>query len=118
MEEGQRLKVVDFILKSHEYKGEGDGFQIERPFLKRNWGSRPVLIPKNLEIILQGIDLDLEYILTHELHGQCPFLSENLCVIQASKPKVCRQFPFDKENHLRVDDFVLATCRGVQPVKL
>ena len=118
MEEKQRLKVIDFILKNHEYSGEGDGFQIDRPFVKRNWGSRPILVPKTPEIILQGMDLDLEYILTHELHGQCPFLNGNFCTIQASKPKVCRQFPFDRENRLRVDDFVLSTCRGVQPVEL
>ena len=112
MEEEKRNKVVDFILANHEYWGEGNGFPIRNPYFDRNWGSRPILKPRTFDIMIQGMQLGLEYILINDFHKKCPFLKKHLCVINDIKPFFCSLFPSNRDHELRLDPFILKLCKG------
>ena len=114
MEEEKRNKVVSFILANHEYGGEGNGFPIRNSYFNQNWGSRPILKPKSFDIMIQGMQLGLEYILLNEFHKKCPFLKKHLCAINDSKPFFCSLFPYDINKELRLEPFILNLCKGIK----
>ncbi len=114
MSEKHRDNLIQFILKTHKYRGEGHGVPIERPYLKRKWSDRPILNPESFEIVLQGMNLGLEYMIMNELHDQCPFLIKGkVCQIHDSKPWNCTLFPHDQEHRLRTDNKILEICKGI-----
>lgn len=103
-------ELKDFILLNHDYLGKGPPLPIYT-FLP-NLGRTPILIPKNFNILMKGLERGLIYILRFEIGGYCPFLKENLCSINEFKPNVCKSFPYDKLGELRMDNFFLKNCKG------
>ncbi|TFG06335.1 MAG: hypothetical protein EU539_07905 [Promethearchaeota archaeon] len=80
----------------------------------KNFGRMPILVPQSLEIVLQGLEWNLVYIINFEPGGYCPFLKNNLCSIHEVKPNVCARFPYDEEGNLRIDDFFIKICKGIK----
>ena len=117
MNPGERAELVRFILENHEYRGEGHGFPIARPFLKQAWGNRPILNPKSFATVLEGMNLWLDYMIMNELHDQCPFLLEkNICQIYDLRPWNCSLFPRDPNHELRTNNYILNICKGIKEV--
>jgi Fe-S-cluster containining protein len=114
MDEGERTKVIEFIVSNHTYDGEGSGFTIHRPYLRRGWSSRPILHPNSFDVIIKGVKFGLEYIMSNDLGGQCPFLRENVCSIHEIKPLVCKNFPYTEKGKLRTEKRLLEICKGIQ----
>lgn len=112
--EDKRDELINFILTNHTFRGEGDGFLIDRPYINRNWSSRPILSPKEFETVITGIKLGLEYIILNELTGKCHFLKDNSCSIQELKPSSCKLFPYDRKNQIRVNKRILEVCTGIK----
>ncbi|MFX1451658.1 MAG: YkgJ family cysteine cluster protein [Promethearchaeota archaeon] len=103
--------LKQFILKNHIYFGKGSPLPIYT-FLP-DLGRTPILIPKNFQIILEGLEWGLVYTLKFEDGGYCPFLEENLCSIHKIKPNVCRSFPYNKDGELKIDEYFLKICKGI-----
>jgi len=106
----QELK--DFILKNHSYLGKGPPLPIYTILTKL--GRTPILVPKNLNILIEGLKWGLVYIIKYESGGSCPFLRDNLCSIHEIKPKACKLFPYNEKGELRVDDFFIKICKGLK----
>ncbi|MHA1257662.1 MAG: YkgJ family cysteine cluster protein [Promethearchaeota archaeon] len=104
-------ELKKFILKNHEFLGNGPPLPIYT-FLTE-LGRTPILVPKNLKIILKGLEWGLVYIIKFEISGYCPFLKENLCSIHKIKPNVCRSFPYNENGELKVDEFFIKICQGL-----
>ena len=109
----ENIKILtEFILKNHNYHGESIiplPIYTFLPGMER----RPILTPKNFQIILEGLKLGLIYILRFN-YMTCPFLEDNLCSIHEIKPQECRAFPYNKEGKLKVDDYTLKICKGIK----
>ena len=104
-------KLKKFILKNHEFLGNGPPLPIYT-FIP-DLGRTPILVPKSLKVLLKGLKWGLVYILKFKLSGSCPFLKDNLCSIQEIKPKVCRIFPFNEKGDLKVDEYFINMCQGL-----
>lgn len=96
----------------HEYRGEGKlryhpllgniyKFPSETGWI---W---PIFMPRNLDFVLQGMELGLDYTVISDLKDRCEFLHERKCSIHEFKPNVCNKFSFrivkDKQ-HLGIFD--------------
>jgi Fe-S-cluster containining protein len=104
-------ELKEFILINHVYMGNGAPLPIYT-FLT-DLGRNPILIPKSLPVILEGLEWDLVYTLKFELGNYCPFLKDNLCSIHEIKPIVCRSFPYNKNGELKIDDYFIKICKGI-----
>ena len=105
----EELKV--FIIDNHDYLGKGPPLPIYT-FLS-DLGRTPILIPKSFKILIEGLEWGLIYSIKFETGGDCPFLKENLCSIHESKPNACRNFPYNKNGQLKIDDFFVKICKGI-----
>jgi len=103
-------ELKEFILKNHIYLGKGPPLPIYT-FIP-DLGRTPILVPKNLNVLLDGLKWGLVYVVLYEVGGYCPFLKENLCSIHEIKPNVCRSFPYNEEGDLNIDEFFIKICRG------
>jgi len=104
-------ELKDFILNNHIYIGKGSPLPIYT-FLP-DLGRTPILIPKNFQVIFEGLEWGLVYTLKFELGGYCPFLNENLCSIHKIKPNVCRSFPYNNKGELKIDEYFIKICKGI-----
>ncbi|MFX0072094.1 MAG: YkgJ family cysteine cluster protein, partial [Candidatus Hermodarchaeota archaeon] len=100
-----------FILKNHIYLGKGKPLPVYS-FIK-DLGRMPILVPKSLKVVLKGLERDLVYLLNFEPGSFCPFLKDNLCSIHEIKPNVCRNFPYDKNGELKIDEYFIKICKGL-----
>lgn len=105
------VELKKFILNNHIYLGKGPPLPIYT-FIP-DLGRTPILVPKNLEILLKGLEWGLVYNSKFETGGYCPFLMDNLCSIHEIKPNVCKAFPYNKDGQLKIDDFFLKICKGI-----
>lgn len=130
-------KLRDFISNNHKYLGEPPsadryGKTLDNPLIEEfkgvkvpNWllgGDylyRSIFSPKTFQIIRNGWNYGLRYMLINELFGGCGFLDQetNLCKIHDEKPKICREYPYDKrklkeKEHKRFLD----TCLGLKRI--
>jgi len=104
-------KLKSFILKKHEFLGNGPPLPIYT-FIS-DLGRTPILVPKNLNDVLEGLKWKLVYVMLFEVGGYCPFLKDNLCSIHEIKPNVCRSFPYNEKGELKVDEFFIKICQGL-----
>ncbi|MHA1292865.1 MAG: GHMP family kinase ATP-binding protein [Promethearchaeota archaeon] len=106
-------ELINFIERNHDYHGESS---IPLPIYTILPGKerRPVLTPKNFQVIFEGKKRGLIYYIKLKLNGTCPFLKGNKCSIHEIKPKECLDYPFDKQGRLRIDKYVLKVCRGIK----
>ena len=111
-----RKKLLEFIISNHNYERDGDGFVIERPYLKRNWNSRPILNPRSFDVINKGIELGLKYMISNEFNAKCPFLKDNLCSIHKIKPIACVKFPYYEPDKVCVENHILEICKGIKKI--
>jgi Fe-S-cluster containining protein len=106
-------ELILFIQENHLYQGKEyyplDYFTII-PYMRDN----PILVPKSFNIIFEALTRGIDYIIKLDSNGACPFLNLNLCSIQNYKPSACKAFPFNKDGHMRDDDYFFSICRGLQ----
>ena len=115
----KKLKeLIGFIEKNHIYRGADNfphGYYTILPNMRKN----PILTPKNYDIMLDGINKKkINYIITLDSVGKCPFLNLNQCLINHLKPEACKRFPFKKDGTLRDDDYFFTICRGIKKSSL
>ncbi|HUX99383.1 MAG TPA: YkgJ family cysteine cluster protein [Candidatus Deferrimicrobium sp.] len=116
--EGKLEQLRIFILANHEYLGED--IKVEGDILIKfhnylpNIGIRGILSPKNFEVILNGMKLGIKYILRCEANGYCIFFKKNRCLIHEVKPAICKQFPFETNGQLALNDWTLSICKGIK----
>lgn len=110
-------KIKQFILNNHNYLGEGD-LDLPINLYFEGKGNRPIFSPKSYQVMLDGIELKLNYIIIWDSYKKCPFLRGNLCFIHEIKPSACRTFPYTHEGKLRLDKRALKVCRGLRPVSI
>ncbi|MFX1273398.1 MAG: YkgJ family cysteine cluster protein [Promethearchaeota archaeon] len=111
--ESKKRELADFIIKNHEYLGEGILPLPIYTFIPE-LGRMPILVPKYFNTILEGIDRGLEYIIRFENNGTCPFLKENICAIHEIKPLDCKNFPYNDKGKLKLDNYFLKICKGIK----
>lgn len=104
-------KLKNFILKNHNFLGKGPPLPIYT--VLPELGRTPILVPKNLKVLLKGLEWGLVYIIKFNTSGYCPFLNNNLCSIHEIKPNVCRSFPYNENGVLKVDEFFIKICHGL-----
>jgi Fe-S-cluster containining protein len=109
-------ELKDFIKKNHLFYGRNCLRQYNKTFLS-NLGFDPVLVPKNFDYIIKGLNYGLEYIIKTDVSGTCPFLTLNLCSIHDFKPMGCKNFPYTKNKCLRKDNLFSSICSGLKKVK-
>ncbi len=105
-------ELKEYILKNHVYLGKGWPPLPIYTFLP-DLGRTPILVPKNLNVLLEGLKWELVYVILFEVGGYCPFLKDNLCSIHEIKPNVCRSFPYNEEGDLKIDEFFIKICQGL-----
>ena len=105
----QQLKR--FIIENHFYLGKGKPLPVY--IFIEDLERMPILVPKSLKIVLKGLKWDLVYLLNFEPGGYCPFLKDNHCSIHDIKPNVCRNFPYNKNGELKIDEYFLKICQGL-----
>jgi Fe-S-cluster containining protein len=110
----EKQDIIYFILNNHIYRGQGE---IPLPIYTfiPTMPPRPILIPKNFDIIKQGLERNIVYILKFNLI-MCPFLDGNLCSIHEIKPEDCKNFPFDQDGNCIINDFELKICKGMKEI--
>ena len=109
--EEEQQELINFILNNHVFVGQDEIPLPIQTFLP-NIPPRPILIPKNFEVIKQGLKRKIIYILKFNLI-MCPFLKGNLCSIHNIKPEDCKNFPFDQYGNCYINDFELKICKGM-----
>ncbi len=109
-------KILYFIKKSHSYRGIASYYKKAFSFLP-GFEMNPIFNPKYYNYILKGMKLGLDYIISINSKGICPFLSLNSCSIQNYKPIACKLFPFDCNGNLREDQHFLTVCKGLKTIK-
>lgn len=107
--------LKNFIEENHLYMGK-DGTRNEIFTILPNMRISPILVPKSLEIILEGFAWGLRYVIMTDAYGICPFLKLNACSIHEIKPAACKRFPFDKHGNLKIDEHRLETCPGFKKI--
>jgi len=119
--------ILSSFLMTHEYIGDakppGEG-SIPRWNIP-GIGSRAILRPRDLATVQEAMARGIGYTPIMHLHGHCEFLQGNdpdgwSCSIQDTKPADCRGFPVKAQleaNEITLVYF-LATCRGVQELKV
>jgi len=112
--EEEKDELINFIMNHHTFKGQ-DEIPLPIYTFLPNKPSRPVFIPKTLEIVKQGLKRKLVYILRFNLNT-CPFLKDNLCSIHEIKPEDCKYFPFDRSGNCYINDYELKICKGMQEI--
>lgn len=112
----KKQELKNFILNNHEYVGNGI---IPLPIYTfiQELGRMPILLPHNFNIILEGINNKIDYIIKFNNEGTCPFLKNNTCSIHVIKPLDCKQFPYDDKGNIKNDNYFLKTCKGVKKKK-
>ncbi len=113
--EMKKEELRDFILKNHEFQGEGS---LPLPIYSfiLELGRMPVLIPKDFTTILEGINKNIDYVIKLDSNGSCPFLKKNECSIHEIKPFDCRSYPYDERGHIKLDKFFLKICPGIRKI--
>lgn len=88
--------------------------------LGSDYGHRAILSPKSFQVMKEGWKRGLRYNLIYEIHGGCGFLNRNnnLCSIHKIKPKVCKEFPYQRKGKLKEkgDEIFLKTCKGLKRI--
>jgi len=108
----KKEELKKFILENHDFIGNGI-FPLPIYTLIEGLGRMPILVPHNFNVILQGLDRNIDYIIKFEKDGSCPFLSENICSIHEIKPFDCKEFPYDNEGNIKIDKYFLKICNGI-----
>ncbi|MBN1801623.1 MAG: YkgJ family cysteine cluster protein [Candidatus Lokiarchaeota archaeon] len=111
--EMKKKELKDFILSNHNFVGKSVIPLPVYTFIEE-LGRMPILIPKSFEILLEGIQWGLDYLLLYESSGKCPFLKNNLCDIHEIKPRDCKLFPYNEFGILKIDDYFLKICPGIK----
>lgn len=118
--EGKLDQLRSFILTNHDYCGENWGLEEDSIVIFHKYlpkmGDKSILRPHSFEIILNGFELGLKYILRWETDGYCVFFKENQCVIHEIKPQICKQFPFETDGKLALNEWTLNVCKGIQKI--
>ena len=118
--EDEQEILKTFVLENHEYIGEesvaSDEIIILPNVIFSGKGTRPIFIPYDFEIMLEGLSLNINYLINPLLHGKCPFLENNLCSIHEMKPLACKTFPFNRSGEFASDDGPLLTCNGFKQI--
>ncbi len=112
--EKEKKKLIEFILNNHDLLGNDDLPLPIYTFLP-NIGPKPILSPKTIQIMINGLKRGLLYILNFN-YGQCPYLKNNTCSIYKFRPKECRDFPFNNKGELTLDVHLLKLCKGIDKV--
>ncbi|MFX1236647.1 MAG: YkgJ family cysteine cluster protein [Promethearchaeota archaeon] len=114
--EEYKESLKDFILNNHVFIGNSI---IPLPIYTfiEELGRMPLLIPKSFDVMLEGIQQDINYLLLYERSGKCPFIKNKLCTIHAIKPKDCKIFPHDERGNIRIDNYFLKICSGIKKMR-
>ena len=110
--EEKQKELEAFILNNHIYQGK-DNIPLPIYTFIPDLGRMPILIPRNLQVALEGMKWGIAYILKYEPNRFCPFQKDDLCSIHDIKPNDCKRFPYDKEGKLKTDSFFLKICNGI-----
>lgn len=105
-------ELINFIQRNHFYRGKEYTLLRYYTFLP-NMRHNPILTPKTFEIVLEGLNKGLDYIINLDSKGFCPFLKLNLCSIHHFKPLACKRFPYKKNGTLRDGEYFLSICKGI-----
>jgi len=109
--EEKKKALESFILKNHTFHGK-DNVPLPIYTFIPNLGRMPILIPRSLHVVLEGLKWSITYILKYQSDGCCPFQVDNLCSIHDLKPQDCKRFPYDKEGNLKTENFIIKLCKG------
>ena len=109
----KKKELQEFILKNHDYLGKG---MLPLPIYSfiETLDRMPILVPRTLEVVLEGIKRGIAYILKYKSDRRCPFQQDNLCRIQEIKPKDCKRFPYKEDGSLKTDNYILKICKGIK----
>ena len=113
----KKQELREFILKNHIYEGEGIIPLPVYTFIEE-LGRMPILIPRNYDVLFEGIDRGLDYLILYQTDGKCPFLEDNLCTIHEIKPLDCKTFPHNEKGALKTDRYFLKICQGIKKRKI
>jgi Fe-S-cluster containining protein len=114
--EKKKIELEAFILKNHIYQGK-DNIPLPIYTFIPDLGRNPILIPRSFQIMLEGMNWGIVYVLKYKSNRCCPFQKDNLCSIHDIKPTDCKRFPYDKEGKLKTDSFFLKICKGIKSLQ-
>jgi len=107
-----------FILNNHLSKNKnvrGD-FIKSSPEINLQNAFDKIFTPYSFEAILKGINLGLKYVLLSDESGYCIFFKGDQCAIHRIKPSICKQFPYDTNGVLAVNNWTLHICQGINRI--
>lgn len=118
--EGKLNALKQFILEKH-HRSLGENFQRDSVtsahlFLPE-LGANCILSPKTYQVILEGLDWDIKYMLLLKASGDCVFFTGQGCAIYETKPAICTNFPFEADGTLAVNDYTLQLCKGIKRIE-
>jgi len=118
--EGKLEDLNKFLLEKHQ-RSFGENFQRNsltsaRIFLPE-LGTNCILSPKTYQIVLEGMNLGIKYMLCSKKDGDCVFFTGRECAIYEIKPAICTKFPFEADGTLAVNDWTLRLCKGIKRIK-
>jgi Fe-S-cluster containining protein len=118
--EGKLEALKQFILeKHHRSQGENlqrDSLTFSHLFLPE-LGANCILSPQTYQIVLEGMDLGMKYMLISKQNGDCVFFTGQGCAIYEIKPSICTNFPFEADGTLAVNDWTLYLCKGINRIE-
>ncbi|MGV9172907.1 MAG: hypothetical protein ACOC44_12955 [Promethearchaeia archaeon] len=115
---GERLaekteELIIFIESNHYYVGTAE---LPLPIYTIIPGreKRPIFIPKDFNVVREGMKRGIAYKIYKPISGICPLLKNNKCSIHRAKPKACAMFPYDDEGTLDIGEFRVSLCKGLK----
>jgi Fe-S-cluster containining protein len=118
--EGKLEVLKKFILEKHQRSsGENlqrDSLSFAHLFLPE-LPSNCILSPQTYQIVLEGLDLGIKYMLLSKKNGDCVFFTGQGCAIYEIKPAICTKFPFESDGTLVVNDWTLRLCKGIKRIE-
>lgn len=108
----KKNELKQFILENHDFLGNGI-FPIPIYTFIKHFGRMPILVPHNFDVVIEGINRNIDYIIKFEKDGSCPFLMDNLCSIHEIKPLDCKKFPYDEKGNIKIDSYFFKICKGL-----